>query len=239
MARIKKGIRSRDALRVSFASLTTPFVCPAEPGRPPRLAPRRPRCARVLIAVRALSGGRGRPSRSLLSATPAGCPLRRGRCPVRCSALARLRPSPGWLLARSQPLLPRRRAGLVRAPGARVCDRWGRPARWPPRCAPLARRRGHLRRPVLCLDRCLGTARSLSGSPRPGRFRWRQELRRGGRSCPATRWGRWGREPAGSRAAARLERSLRSGSVQAPVAGDGDGVRGAIGCLCDGVLRRE
>ncbi len=79
MARIKKGIRSRDALRVPFASLTTPFVCPAEPGRPPRLAPRRPRCARVLIAARALSGGRGRPSRS-----PCRRPLRGARSAAAC-----------------------------------------------------------------------------------------------------------------------------------------------------------
>lgn len=241
MARIKKGIRSRDALRVPFASLTTPFVCPAEPGRPPRLAPRRPRCARVLIAARALSGGRGRPSRSLLTTTPAGCPIRRGLCPDRCSALRACGPL---------------RGGCSLAPNH--CCRCVLPA-W---FAPLARASATGGAGLPGGPALLRSAGTAVVSPPPGNRSclwagvWGQLARCPVRCDPVekdvpTPLFRWPVDPAAGavtdpgirmppRDSALL---LRSGSVQTPAAGEsgglGDGARGVVVRVCGGVICRK
>ncbi|MET3959939.1 hypothetical protein ABIE52_006874 [Rhodococcus sp. OAS809] len=121
MARFEKGIRSRDARRVSFASLTTPLF--ARQSRDDLLGWRLVALAgaRVLIAFGSLSPVAARPP-SLTYGAPFGVPWSAAaECPERCSTLARLRPVPGRLLARSQPRVPLRPVGLVRAPGALCC----------------------------------------------------------------------------------------------------------------------
>lgn len=134
----KKGIRSRDARRVPFASLTTPLF--ARQSRDDLLGWRlvATRCARVLIAFGSLLRPLARPP-SFTYVDPCGVPW--GRCCFRgrrCSALARLRPVPGRLLACSHPLVPLRPVGLVRAPGARGDDGGDRDRPAYPRPAPRA-----------------------------------------------------------------------------------------------------
>ena len=84
-----------------------------------------------------------------------GALVRCGGDPERCSALARLRPVPGRLLARSEPLMPLRPVGLVRAPGALCCD--GGTAM--------------SRRPLGCCG-CGGLAAASSPPARPLRRAW-------------------------------------------------------------------
>lgn len=128
----KKGIRSRDARRVPFASLTTPLF--ARQSRDDLLGWRlvATRCARVLIAFGSLLRPLARPP-SFTSGAPCGVPW--GRCCLRgrrCSALARLRPVPGSVTRSLVPcgcccVLPTRDAplaGRAGCPGPETGPLW-------------------------------------------------------------------------------------------------------------------
>ncbi len=125
MALTKKGIRSRDALRVSVAALRT-LRLPGRAGTTSSAGASSPslREGPYRLRVRSVRSLRDLPHSP--SDDPCGVPCPPRPCVLRGARRWRACALSGRLLARSQPLAPWRPAGLCRAPGARVCDGWGR-----------------------------------------------------------------------------------------------------------------